>query len=73
MSQERLQWDHESASMHIRLGKTGVSHGQAVLRFGSRLFERRFNSHARVLSRLEQAFVSNLGLDVLVRHTSHRK
>ena len=50
--------------MRTRLGKTGVSLGQTVLRFGSRPFERRFNSDARVFSRFVQAFVNSLGADV---------
>ena len=51
------------------LGKTGVSLGQTVLRFGSRLFERRFNSGARDFGRFVQASVSSLGADVL--HPPH--
>ena len=44
--------------MFCTLCKTDVSHGQTVLRFDSRPFERRFNSDARTLSKLGQAFVS---------------
>ena len=46
------------------MGKTGVSLGQTLLLFGSRPFERRFNSDARVFGRFVQAFVSSLGADV---------
>ena len=55
--------------MHTRLGKTGVSHGQTVLRFRSRPSERRFNSDARVLSRRDQVSVSVLGADMF--HAPH--
>ena len=60
-------------SMYTRLGKTCVSRGQTVQRFGSKPFERRFNPSNCVLSRPVQAFVSSLGADVPMRHTSHRK
>ena len=46
------------------MAKTGVSHGQTVLRFESTPFERPFNSDARVFGRLEQAFVSSRGAGV---------
>ena len=55
--------------MQRRLGKTGVSHGQTVLRFGSKPLEGRNNTDARVFGRFVQAFVSSLGADVL--HAPH--
>ena len=44
---------------------------RTVLRFGSKLW--RFNSDARVFGRLEQAFVSSLGADVLHAPHLHQK
>ena len=59
-----------STTHHDPIGTlTDFLHGQTVLRFGSRLFERRSNSDPRFFGRLEQAFVCSLGADV--RHVPH--
>ena len=69
MSQERLQRNRESLPMYIRFGKTGVSQGLSVLRFGAEPPDKRFNSVSCVLSTPLQALVSSLGADV--SHAPH--
>ena len=56
MPEERLERNHESLSMHTHLDKTGVSHGQTVLRLGSTPFEKALQ---RSYARFEQALASS--------------